>query len=178
MSDVCCNQCGEMWDHNYIIGNFEIREMEDVEKQMSGVILDSAGQWWKFGFFYPDQFYEANYLIEMCPACEPRVGHQKCKWCFGTGRVYVRRLRRIAYKNHQGWWVGYSVTLDYPHAPFRRGRPYQCVDGWVERGYGFCPECFKDHEEYVAAMAVAGWTEPVRHPNGILHQMAAKAKET
>ena len=174
--NLYCSHCGEPWDHNHIIDEFRIRELDDIETEMAGDILDPEGQWWKFTFLYPDQFYEANYMIERCPACEPRVGHDKCFWCFGLGRAFVRRLRRIAYKNNQGWWIGYGTTRDYPNTPFRRGRTYQCVNGWVQQGWGFCPECFKTAEEYWAAMTAAGWTEPVRHPNGILHKMAERTK--
>lgn len=182
--DLYCSHCGEPWSHEHIIDEFKIRDLDDVETEMAGDMLDPEGQWWRFRFLYPDQFYEANYMIERCSACEPGVGRGagetyslagECRLCFGHGRIFMRRLRLLANAPDQGWWVGYSNRIEIRQAPFRNGHSYQCVDGWVEQGWGWCPECFKTAEEYWAAMTAAGWTEPKRPKGkGILRRMIDK----
>ena len=163
--DIFCDQCGEPWDHNHVLDVLPcITRLgglsdEDLEKP----VKDQEGQWWRFVALYRHQFFEANYLILQCPACEPRVGHPECKHCFGSGRVFVKRATHADRPECRKYFYGFDPNIRPAPQPFRMAAPYQHDrEGMVYRGWARCPECFATDKEYWAAMTEVGWKEPGR----------------
>lgn len=163
--DIYCHQCGEPWDHNHILDAIpSIRHKAGNDEQLRTGILDEDAGWWKFWFLYRNQFYEANYKILLCPACEPDVGDPSCTHCYGHGRVWISRATAASDPRCRSWFYGFSPSIHgHPGKPFRNGRSYQHDwEGWVHQGASYCPQCFDSVEQYFAAMKKAGWTEPYK----------------
>ena len=103
-------------------------------------------------------------MVLQCPACLPRVGFPACQRCYGSGRLYVKRLEGSNDPLLGNWFSGYHPNCKPAPEPFQIIEGYECADGWVEQGISFCPEYLDSLEDYFAAMEEAGWDTERNRP--------------
>ncbi len=163
--DRKCQHCREPWDVYHIthdaFGSWTELRVKLEAMGSDEIIEDEDGGFWKI--FYAnglDDVAEGHFMIQQCPTCLPRVGEQgleECKDCFGSGRVYVKKLFASKHPIYSKWFFGYDPNCRPGPEPFQNLPGYQCSDGFVHQGISYCPTCFKSVDEYNAAMLKAGW---------------------